>query len=153
MIYLMINMLCYTYVMHYVIWNNCECYTTNDYGAYGIPICDSVWDMIYEGSNGIPNHDYWPIFSWEPYERALWLLCGGRFSGPTLHKGGRVLDVRGIRLEEEGRWLTGETKLILYHSTILYLVYVIMIMLPYLDSDLLHDLWHVLWLEIWMTDV
>ena len=65
---------------------------------------------------------------------------GGDFSGPVLHKGGRVLDVGGIRLEEEECQLTGETKWILYHSTILYLVHVIIMMLPYSGSNLLHDL-------------
>ena len=56
------------------------------------------------------------------------------------HKGGKVLNVGRIRLKEEGCWLTKETRWILYHNTILYSLYVIMMMLPYFGPDSLHDL-------------
>ena len=39
----------------------------------------------------------------------------GEIYGPAPHSGGRVMDDGGIRLEEEGCRMTGETRWIIYH--------------------------------------
>ena len=122
MIFMMVNKICYAYVVYYVSWNFCKCHIAID--ASCLWYCDIwfIWDMTCEGSNGILDYDCCSILSWKPYERALWLMCGGRFFGPRPHKGLRILDVGGIRLEEEGCRLTGEIRWILYHSTIMCVI-------------------------------
>ena len=94
---------------------------------------------MYDGPNGIPDYEYFLCYFESPMRGHYVYSVWERFSSPTPHKGGRVLDVGGIRLEEEEFRLTGEISWIPYNSTIPYSVYVIMMMLPYCGLDSLHD--------------